>query len=204
MARASGRLESTRSRHAELLALALTVVACAAPNEPTEWSGLEPHSSEVLVNDPNAELTMPLWPGKHADLHLEFGYADPALAGIVGSALSRWARATCLPLSITSQPDHVILMDDARLIPDGREGQTTGKSWDGTTVVLREGLPTELAAVLLAHEVCHILARTNDHTHTGVCRPKVSRVAMIDEVSLEAVCAARDCACFRPEELTAP
>jgi hypothetical protein len=186
------------------LALAVTAVACAAPHEPEEWSGLQAHSGEVLVGDPNAEITMPLWPGKHADLHLEFGYGDPALAGIVGSALSRWARATCLPLSIALQPDHMILMDDARLIPDGREGQTTGRSWDGTTVVLREGLPTELAAVLLAHEVCHILARTNDHTHTGVCRPKVSRLAMIDEESLETVCAARDCACFRPEEAAAP
>lgn len=202
MARASGTRETTRSLCAALLAL--TAAACATPTEPNEWSGLEPHSSEVPVSDPSAEVAMPLWPGKNADPHLEFGYGDPALASIVGSALSRWARATCLPLSITSQPDHVILMDDARLIPDGREGQTTGKSWDGTTVVLREGLPTELAAVLLAHEVCHILARTNDHTHTGVCRPKVSRLAMIDEVSLEAVCAARDCGCFRPEELSAP
>jgi hypothetical protein len=204
MARASGTLGSTRSRHAALLSLALAAMACATPSEPNEWNALEPRSSEVLVGDPNAELTMPLWPGNHADLHLEFGYGDPALASIVGSALSRWARATCLPLSITSQPDHVILMDDARLIQDGREGQTTGKSWEGTTVVLREGLPTELAAVLLAHEVCHILARTNDHTHTGVCRPRVSRVALIDEVSLEAVCAARDCGCFRPEEPAAP
>jgi hypothetical protein len=201
MARVSGASEPTRKRHAAVVLLT-AVVACGAP-EPNDWSGLQAHSSDADVGDPAAEVSM-LWPGQHPDGHLDFGYADPALAGIVGSALSRWARATCLPLSIASLPDHLILVDDERLIPDGREGQTTGRSWDGTTVVLREGLSTELAAVLLAHEVCHILSRTNEHTHTGVCRPKVSRLSLIDELSLESVCAERECGCFRPEEPAPP
>ena len=168
-----------------------------SPAEPELSLDLEPRASLETL-DSSAESTMPLWP-QPDERHLDFGYGDRALAGIVGSALSRWARATCLPLSITSHPDHYIVMDDERLIHDGREGQTTGASWDGTTVVLREGLPTELAAVLLAHEVCHILARTNEHTDTGVCKSRVSRLSSIDEASLAEVCAVRDCGCFRPE-----
>jgi hypothetical protein len=181
-------------------ALVLAANAACAAAEPERYDELEPLSGAAELEAPGGEMTLQLWPGgPHAERHLDFGYGDPALAGIVGSALSRWARATCLPLSITSRPDHSIVVDDDRLIPDGREGQTTGASWDGTTVVLREGLTPELAAVLLAHEVCHILARTNDHTQTGVCRPRVSRLASIDDASLEAVCAARDCGCFQPE-----
>ena len=199
MARAAEACDALK-RYAALALLALTASACSSAS-PDDLDGIAGSGDADTGGDADTALMLPLWPTDHPhNRHLEFGYADPALAGIVGSALSRWARATCLPLSIASQPDHFILMDDDRLIPDGREGQTTGRSWEGTTVVLREGLPTELAAVLLAHEVCHILAQTNGHTYTGVCRAKVSRTTLIDDASLEEVCAARDCGCFRPEE----
>lgn len=124
----------------------------------------------------------------------------PVLAPSLEQAVSRWSRATCREMTVLPEGgQHTVSWGDKTNVVSGRLGQTTG-DWDAA--IIRAVKVTEPAtSVIVAHELGHLLARSNEHAADGVygSDPFPDQAGAITEASLTKVCAALECLCFQPE-----
>ena len=133
---------------------------------------------------------------------------DPVEAAPLRAALTRvaarWAKATCLPITVADEAANVVTMRDRSTMHDGAMGRTEGQ-WDAVVVKAARGY--DLVPVLL-HELGHSLGRTNDHAEIYTDAEGVEHAgfaaythenAHITANDLALVCERRACECFQPE-----
>lgn len=167
------------------LLVLLLVVGCAA-------SGSEA-ASEIGTEAPAPET---------------FGTSDARLQVALKAAVAEWNNAACLGLVVSNDaPDHTFAFSDASSIRPGRTAETMGVWSDTRTRILddsAEDVPWHYSEQLLqnmvAHEMGHILGRTNDHAADGVDGPGIPYDGRVTESSLSKVCEQRDCGCFNVSE----
>lgn len=146
----------------------------------------------------------PEWDEEHTDgsvlVGRDYYTVQPAPEGMgaaLGSALDRWARATCLPLSVGT--DGLMTLRAVDDLPGGQSGNTIRK---GTRVSIRvvTGMTMPWTASVITHELYHALALRDDHPSDGVCQAVLRNPdEPITESCLERVCSVQPCHCFEPE-----
>lgn len=117
------------------------------------------------------------------------------------SALARWSSATCRELEMVPEGgQHTVSWGDATTVQAGRLGQTTG-SWDAALIQAKK-VTKGATPIILAHEIAHLLARSNDHAEDGVYSddPFSAGKDVITAADLTKVCSSFECVCFKPEE----
>lgn len=125
----------------------------------------------------------------------------PYLHEALTSALLRWSTATCRTLEMVPEGgQHTVKWGDATTIVPGRLGQTTG-SWDAALIQSKK-ITKGATPIILAHELAHLLARSNDHAVDGVYSddPFSEGNDVITEADLTKVCSSFECKCFIPEK----
>lgn len=132
---------------------------------------------------------------------LGFAAVGEGAAELTAGALARWERATCLDLRVTDDGPHVVTLTEEGFSARTRAGQTTG-TWEAAEIRVRPSLAPARRAVVLTHELAHLLALTNDHQPESVMSADdgfAARNQFISSALLARVCRARDCGCFAPE-----
>lgn len=128
-------------------------------------------------------------------------FPEPNLHTSLDTALDRWSAATCRVLvALPEGGQHTVSWGDSTTIQAGRLGQTAG-SWDAARIQAKK-ITKGATPIILAHELGHLLARSNDHAADGVYSddPFSEGKDVITAADLTKVCASFDCACFQPEE----
>ena len=124
------------------------------------------------------------------------------------SVIDRWIAATCLDMRITDDGPHQILFTTEGYVAE-RLGQVTG-GWTRATIRVRDVSPgrgvnwinDRVMTVVLAHELGHVLLRSNGHAEGGgvmgydTLDPKND---IINVKLLKRVCSKNTCPCFNPE-----
>ena len=128
-------------------------------------------------------------------------FGRPNLHTSLATALARWSAATCRELVMVPEGgQHSVSWGDSTTIKPGRLGQTTG-TWEHALIQSKK-VNEGTTPIILAHELGHLLARSDTHATDGVYSddPFVAGANVITAADLAKVCASFECACFQPEE----
>lgn len=168
-----------------LIAVAALVVGCGGVGELDGGAPLELASASLSVTGET----------------LGFAAGEGDAAELTAAVLARWQDATCLDLRVTADGPHAVMLTEDGFSARTRAGQTSGR-WEAATIRVRPSLPAPQRAIVLTHELAHLLALTNDHQRESVMSADdgfAARNQFISSALLARVCTVRDCGCFAPE-----
>lgn len=164
------------------VAVALFTVACSA----TGADSAPEFNSNVLQSSNTLEV-----------IHNEV--VDAELLGPVESAAARWSAAGCLDIRVDGGGVTWSLAEEPRDSTGKVVAGLVGPSEVEPTYALVRTDKQDKERVAL-HEMGHRLGAAHvDDTHGIMAERSYIGWAFIDEASLSAVCAVRDCGCFVPE-----
>ncbi len=167
-----------------LIAVAALVVGCGGVGELGGGAPLELAAASLSVTSET----------------LGFAAGEGA-AKLTGDVLARWEAATCLDLRVSADGPHAVLLTEEGYSTRTRAGQTSG-TWEAATIRVRPSLPAPKQAIVLRHEIAHLLALTNEHQRESVMSADEGFAAsnqFISSALLARICTVRDCGCFAPE-----
>jgi hypothetical protein len=133
--------------------------------------------------------------------------------GMVEEALERWSRATCIDMFLAPDGQHQVLFTNDGFADAERLGQITG-SWEASTIRIKTADMVSTSKGMfnqvqeddmrrtVAHEIGHLMMKTNAHTRSGITSDDDMWHAdgdAINEEALQITCMRRSCGCFQPE-----
>lgn len=200
------QLDSDDSVTGDAGAIAVPATDAGAPSD----AGVPPSEETVKTNVEVVE--MPPEPPVVEAAPAVFRFRVSQRTELVQQVLDRWTAATCLKMEIADDGPHSITFG-ASGISDGRYGQLTGP-WAAARIRVRDVSPgsgrdwftDRVRTVILAHELGHLLARTNGHIGDTVLDDDALNPEndIIPTKLLNRVCSKQACPCFNPEEEPRP